>query len=60
MDDVAEKIESHAARFCMHAKILAYGQKNQQHNERDAAADREDLENAEPAARQLANGHCHH
>ena len=46
---VPEKIESHAARYRMHAKILACSEQHQQYDERDTAADRKDLKNAQAA-----------
>ena len=49
MNAVAEKIESHAARYRMHAKVLVHSEQHQQHDERDTAADRKDLKNAQAA-----------
>ena len=60
MDDVAEKIESHAARTRMRAKVLAHEKKKKQDEKGDAAADRQDLKNAQAVARQFANGDRHH
>ena len=60
MDDVAEKIESHAARTRMRAKVLAHEKKKKQNEKGDATADRKDLKYAQSATGQLANGHCHH
>jgi hypothetical protein len=48
---VSEKIKPHAAGYRMHAKILACGEQYQQHDKRDAAADREDLKNAQAATK---------
>ena len=51
VNSVPEKIESHAARKCMHAKFLVHDKESQQDHERDAAADRKDLKDAQPAAK---------